>query len=445
MTTRRPPATYSETLDFLYRSLPMYQRQGKTAFKKGLGNIRALLKTLAHPQRHYPIIHIAGTNGKGSTAHILAAILQQRHYRVGLYTSPHYFDFRERIKINGERITPAGVVQLVHTLWDPIRRLNPSFFEITVAMALEWFRQRAVDVVILETGLGGRLDSTNIVRPLLSIITNIGQDHQEFLGHTLPAIAAEKAGIIKDGVPVLIGSRQPEVAAVFEQRARQRGAPLHYSESIVQCRHHGLTPALQARYAIRWAGEDERHVLSDLIPAYQSANIRTALAAAFLLKAAFNLNRKEMEGALQAVKATTGLMGRWDILRRQPVTIVDSAHNADGIRAALETLSLHRYRHLHVVFAAARDKDLPAILPLLPRRHVTYYLTRFNLPRALPVDDLMRHFRQAGLPARTAPDSESALRAARAAAHPDDLILVMGSIFLAGEILQMQKGLLPIP
>ncbi len=440
MTAPQPPRTYSEAIDFLYGSLPMFQRQGGTAVKKGLDNIHALAETLGHPERTYPVVHIAGTNGKGSTAHILAAILQQHGLRVGLYTSPHYVDFRERIKINGKWIPQEGVVDFLRTIWPDIQHIRPSFFELTVAMAFDHFRNEKVDAAIIETGLGGRLDSTNIVHPLLSIITNIGRDHQEFLGHTLEAIAAEKAGIIKEKTPVLIGRSQPETISVFERHARAAHAPLYDAKEIVDCTHRGLASLSQAHYGIRWAQGAEHIVLSDLTPPYQAANIRTALAAAALLRNAFGLDRHTALTALENVRTATGLMGRWQLIHTRPPVIIDSAHNADGIRAALNTLPLYSYDQLHIIYAAAADKDIAAIVPLLPHKAVRYYLTEFDLPRKMPVHRLMQTFQQEGLPAAPFPTSAQALKAACTHAGENDLILVIGSVFLAGEILQNWKA-----
>ncbi len=431
------PTTYADALRLLYGALPMFQRVGPPALKKGLGNIQRLLEDLGNPHHRFPSIHIAGTNGKGSTAHIIAAALQGHGFRVGLYTSPHYYDFRERIKINGQWIEPSEVVAFLQEVWPVVEQIRPSFFELTVAMAFNHFRKNKVDVAVVETGLGGRLDSTNVLRPLVSVITNIGLDHQQFLGDTRAEIAAEKAGIIKEGVPVVIGERDPETAPVFERRTAECSAPLTYADSVVRCRHLAIDASDRGRYRIQWGTAAPVEVWSDLAPPYQARNIATALAALDRLSSRLRIRRSVAVEALRAVRRSTGLMGRWDVLEHRPHLIIEPAHNPHGMEAVAETLRCYGFPRVHVVAAVSSDKDARSLFRPLASLPVLYYPTRFHQPRTMPPDVLAEHLSHLPQPvAETFRDPLAALAAARAAAQPGEAVLVTGSIFLAGEVLE---------
>ena len=407
--------TYPETLDWLFSKLPMYQRVGGANYKIDLGNTHRLMDLLGHPERGLTCIHVAGTNGKGSVCHYLAAIFQQHGYRVGLYTSPHLLDFRERIKIDGIPISEDCVTQFVKRWGRPMEELHLSFFEMTVGLAFEVFQAESVDIAIIETGMGGRLDSTNVVMPELSIITNIGWDHQKFLGDTLPAIAAEKAGIIKQQTPVLIGERQPEVAGVFESVARDLGAPLHWAEQ--------LGPA--------------KLPCSDLSGAYQEANLRTALAAIELLRDQWLLQDDAIAAAVGNVVSLTGLMGRWQWVSTEPKIVLEGAHNVSGIEWAIKSARSQGVRRVIWVFGTVADKDLDPILALLPR-DFEYIFTQASIPRALDAVELQRHARAFGIEAPAVPLVKDAIELAKTNLASDDgLIMVGGSLFVVADALEV--------
>lgn len=405
--------SYRETLDWLYTQLPMYQRTGAFVGKIDLQKTQELMALLDHPEQ-MSCLHIAGTNGKGSVSHMLAAILQHSHYRTGLYTSPHLVDFRERIRINGTVIPASYVQRFVHRYHRKFQQLGLSFFEMTVGLAFDYFRQQATDINVLEVGLGGRLDSTNVVSPELSIITHIGLDHMDFLGHSLPAIAREKAGIIKPGVPVLIGRRQVETEEVFAQVAQDNGAPLYYAEDLL--------PSPPERLNLDLAGH------------YQKENARTALAAAELLtRQGFSI-RSPLAPALEQVIPRTGLRGRWEILQHAPLTIADTAHNAGAIATVMEQIRQQSYRQLHLVWGMVRDKDLSTILPLLPTT-ARYYFCAPDVPRALAAPELHRAAQACDLQGKVYTRVEEAYRAALQQANDQDLIYIGGSTFTVAEVL----------
>ncbi len=427
---------YSETIQYLFTRLPMFSRIGSAAYKKDLHNTLALCAFLGNPEQQFRSIHIAGTNGKGSTSHMLAAILQQAGYKTGLYTSPHLTDFRERIRINGEMIPEEQVVEFVQQIQSFSETLEPSFFELTVAMAYDYFAKEQVDVAVIETGLGGRLDSTNVITPILSVITNIGWDHMNLLGNTLEAIATEKAGIIKPGIPVVIGEYLPETRPVFEKKARECGAPLYFAADEYQVNRLQLQPGTLRCTVTSAAQRITENFLLDLGGAYQARNLCTVLCAeGILMELGFDIPAEAEKTALANVKRLTGLQGRWEQIASQPSVILDVGHNPDGIRQLLHHLEQIReqYTALHIITGMAKDKDVQAVLALLPRE-ACYYFTQAQIPRALPADELMQIAASHHLAGSAYADVNAALAAARSAAASTDLILVCGSVFLVGEV-----------
>lgn len=428
---------YKETLSFLFDQLPMFQRIGAAAYKKDLTNIRALVAHLGHPEKEFPTIHIAGTNGKGSSAHMLAAILQAHGLKTGLYISPHYKDFRERIKIDGVFIRPKEVVDFVEKHREIIRTIQPSFFEITVAMAFDHFARHKVDVAVIETGLGGRLDSTNVIRPLLSVITNIGFDHMDLLGDTLPKIAFEKAGIIKSSVPVVIGEEHPETRPVFEQKAKQEKSPIFWASQS----YRAETLSSDARYTWYDVYEAGRLKYKDVqVEAggpFQSRNICTVMQAFTVLQMVWPSVRWTEAGlreGLKNLKKSTYFIGRWQQLGERPAVICDSAHNQDGFEAIMDRLIALPYRRMHIVAGFSADKDIGKLLGFFPRE-ATYYFAKANVPRGMDAAALQEKAAEAGLQGRAYASVRQALQAARRKAHPDDVIFVGGSIFVVGEAL----------
>lgn len=425
---------YAETINFLYSRLPMFSKQGADALKKDLHNIRALEQANGNPHTKFKSIHIAGTNGKGSTSHMLAAILQKAGYKTGLYTSPHLKDFRERIRINGNMIPEQRVIQLTEAYIPLMDEIEPSFFEITVAMAFQWFAEEQVDIAVIETGLGGRLDSTNIIFPELSVITNIGWDHMHILGNDLPTIASEKAGIIKPGIAVVIGEVLPETKPVFEQVASSLGSPIHFAEEEQELvewdfSNHRLLVTVRNRHA-----QDALHLQLDLPGYYQLKNIRTVLQAVELLKqAGWKISPVVIKEAVANVKHLTGLHGRWELIGQSPDLVLDVAHNEDGIRSILKQLELCNFRHLHLVMGMVKDKDVCKVLSLLPAS-ASYYFTQAQIPRAMPAEELSGKAEEFQLIGKAYPNVNLAIAAATAAADKRDLILVCGSVFVVGEV-----------
>jgi len=426
---------YQQTLDYLFSKLPMFSRIGAAAYRKDLANTIALSKFLGRPEKRFPSVHIAGTNGKGSTSHMLAAVFQSAGYRTGLYTSPHLKDFRERIKVDGQFIRKDFIVDFVQRIRPLSETIDPSFFEVTVAMAFEYFTIEKVDIAIIEVGLGGRLDSTNIIQPELSIITNIGFDHMNLLGNTLPAIAFEKAGIIKKDTPVVIGEHHPETAPVFEQRANEDNAPLTFADqqrfiSDWDYQRHHLTAGVSTSPT---ANEKEFYTL-DLAGIYQTRNLLTVLEAVHRLRArGWKLEQPAVHKGLLHVKKLTGLHGRWELVNEHPDVILDVAHNVDGMRQLARQIELSDHEELHIVLGMVGDKDIDQALSLLPKT-AYYYFTRAAIPRALPEDRLAEQARSKGLEGKTYPSVTEALNAAKAQARARDLILVCGSVFVVGEV-----------
>jgi len=425
---------YTATLDYLYKQLPMFSRIGAAALKEGLTNTITLCNALNNPQQKFKCIHIAGTNGKGSTSHMLAAILQQAGYKTGLYTSPHLKDFRERIKVNGEMCTTGFIVDFTEKIKPLIETIEPSFFEITVAMAFEYFAQQQVDVAVIEVGLGGRLDSTNIILPELSVITNIGYDHMHILGDTLPKIAWEKAGIIKKNIPVVIGEALTETRPVFNNKATEETAPIFFAEEELYVpewnynNHH-----LDVTVADKHTDERKKYTL-DLSGVYQTKNILTVLSAVHQLqKKGWHIKEDDIVTGLAHAKKITGLHGRWEVVQQHPTIVLDVAHNADGLKQVAEQLELSSYNTLRIIIGMVKDKDVAASLALLPK-YATYYFTKAQLPRALPETELAAAANSVGLQGHCYATVQDALNTAKQHAHKDDLILVCGSVFVVAEV-----------
>lgn len=426
--------TYQHTLDYIFDKLPMFSRIGAAAYKADLTNTIQLCESIGNPQQQIKTIHIAGTNGKGSTSHMLAAILQTAGYKTGLYTSPHLKDFRERIKINGEMIPEEAVTEFVQRVQETIEIIHPSFFEITVAMAFDHFAKEQVDIAVIETGLGGRLDSTNIISPELSIITNISFDHQNMLGDTLQKIAAEKAGIIKPGIPVVIGEKDAATANVFMDKALVEKAPIIFAGdkryvSDWKYEHHQLITEVTTTH-----DDTKAYYHLDLPGVYQTQNLLAVLEAVHQLKVkGWKIEEEHIQKALHQVKKLTGLHGRWELIQEHPAVILDVGHNEAGVQAIIKQLELATYHQLHIIIGMVSDKEVEKVLSLLPIT-ANYYFTKAQIPRALPEDELEKKARQAGLNGHTYPEVNKALKAALTRAHKDDLVLVCGSVFLVGEV-----------
>ncbi len=401
---------YNQTLNFLITRLPIYQRIGRVAYKKDIGNIISACKKLKNPQNKFKSIHIAGTNGKGSVAHILASILQESGYNTGLYTSPHLKDFRERIKINGNIISKKKVNDFVSINKDTFLKLQMSFFEMTVAMAFNHFANEKVDIAIIETGLGGRLDSTNIINPIISIITNIGLDHTKLLGDSIEEIAKEKAGIIKDNTPIIIGSRQKKVEYIFREVSESKNAEIYFSDIISNYK-------------------------TDLKGNYQKQNISTALKSIEILrKLNWTISENNINDGLMNVVKNTGLYGRWQIISKKPLTICDTAHNIDGIKHIMKELKNTPHNNLHFVFGTVNDKETDSILSLLPK-NALYYLCKANIERAMDTNTLYKKAKDLNLNCILFASVKEALAAAKKAAKNKDLILISGSTFVVAEAL----------
>ncbi|WPQ60110.1 folylpolyglutamate synthase/dihydrofolate synthase family protein [Chitinophaga sancti] len=424
---------YQQTLDYLYERLPMFTRVGASAFRKDLHNTIALCEQLGNPQRLFKTVHVAGTNGKGSTSHMLAAIFQQAGYKTGLYTSPHLKDFRERIRINGEMIDQEFVVEFVQQIQPSIEQLDPSFFELTVAMAFQYFALEQVDIAIIEVGLGGRLDSTNIITPELSVITNISYDHMNLLGNTLPEIASEKAGIIKPNIPVVIAQTQSEVEQVFIDKAKAMEAPITFADQYWLVQDNDLHNGHLQLQLRPHQGEQVWDIKPDLGGQYQVKNIMGVLSAVKVLQqAGWELPDEGVKTALSHVKKLTGLRGRWDVVAHNPLTVFDVGHNEAGIGEVMGQLEHMTYRHLHIVTGFVKDKEVSKVLKLFPPA-ATYYFTRAQIPRALDENELAEMGAAAGLRGKVYANVQQAFSAARQHAHEEDVILVCGSFFIVGE------------
>ena len=439
--------TYPEVLKYLYEQLPMFQRQGPVAFKKDLGNIKLLCDRIGNPEQSQKFIHLAGTNGKGSTSHILASILQAHGFSVGLYTSPHYKDFRERIKINAKFISKRQVSSFINKYKNDFDEIQPSFFEITVALAFWYFKKKKVDFAIIETGLGGRLDSTNIISPLISVITNIGWDHQNMLGDTLELIAGEKAGIIKENIPVIIGEYQSKLKSVFFNKAKQENAPIKYSKNFVSVkwgREEGAKKTIGKYKNLEVAFKDKRignfKCSTDLKGIYQVKNLQTALATYYALaeREVFNFSKTKLTKGLKNVSANTYFIGRWMFLNKTPLILADSAHNVDGLKLVMKELKKLPHEHLHLVLGTVMDKDPTKVLKLLPKK-ATYYFAKANIPRGMNANELMKIASKNGLKGSSHSSVSKAIQTAKVSAKKKDLIYIGGSIFVVAEALQNSR------
>ena len=426
--------TYQETIEYLFNSTPLFQNVGKDAYKEGLENTLKLDEYFGYPHRTFKTIHVAGTNGKGSCSHTLAAILQSAGYKVGLYTSPHLVDFRERIRVNGEVISKEYVIDFVEQHRSFFEPLHPSFFELTTAMAFNWFAKQKVDVAVIEVGLGGRLDCTNIISPDLCVITNISFDHIQFLGDTLAKIASEKAGIIKPKIPVVIGEIHPETESVFINKSDLESAPIHFAQREPSVQEAIFTPEGGITYHTT-----EYPLLKGQLGGYcQVKNTQTILTAVRILQEkGYHIEKEHVYQGFAEVCLLTGLMGRWQILQEQPKMICDTGHNKAGIEYIVKQLSAQEYRQLRIVLGMVNDKDISGVLAMLPKE-ATYYFTKASVSRALSEEKVKELAQQAGLQGNIYPNVEEAVQAACSEAHPDDLIFVGGSTFIVADLLKNQ-------
>ncbi|MBN2812462.1 MAG: bifunctional folylpolyglutamate synthase/dihydrofolate synthase [Bacteroidales bacterium] len=431
---------YSQTIAYILKQLPMFQHVGKTAYREGLDNTLKLDTYFCHPHSHFKTIHVAGTNGKGSVSHMLASVLQEAGYKVGLYTSPHLIDFRERIKINGQMIPKKFVSGFIGEHKSFFEGFTPSFFEISVYLAFEYFRQEKVDIAVIEVGLGGRLDATNIISPVLSVITNIGMDHTDLLGDTLAKIAAEKAGIIKNNTPVVIGETQAETIPVFSRVAQKRNAPITMADAIYKIDYS--LKSLDGYQVFNVAKHGEVHYVNlkcGLLGHYQRKNAATVLAAIEVLQQlAIHITEKDIFSGIRKVIVNTGLSGRWQITGHNPATICDTAHNADGIKTVMQQVNETPYRKLHLILGFVKDKNVTDIMKFLPPK-ASYYFTRLSVPRSLGENELAGLAKQCSINGKAFAGIEDAYSAAKSVAGEDDLIMITGSNFLVADFLNLLK------
>ena len=428
---------YQEAIGFLFSTLPMYQRIGKAAYKANLDNTHRLDEYFGHPHKRFPVIHVAGTNGKGSVSHMLASVFIHAGFKTGLYTSPHMLDFRERIRVNGKPVPEEEVTQFVNGHIGIIREITPSFFEMTVAMAFDYFAREGVEIAIIETGMGGRLDSTNIVRPLLSVITNISMDHSQFLGNTPAAIAREKGGIIKPGVPLVVGATCPESLEVLVSMAEDIKAPVALAPETFKPLFQTLNPDGTASFTFRNIPQSrvERYPC-DLTGNYQKENISSVLTACNLIRQmGWKLPEPALHKGLKRVTRTTGLMGRWQSVGANPRSICDTAHNSAGISAVMEQVKQTPWKNLHVVWGMVSDKERDSILPLLPGE-ATYYFTPSSVPRTLDAETLRSEAARYGKKGKAYASVAEAYRAAQEQAGVDDMIFTGGSTFVVADLLE---------
>ncbi len=418
----------------MYAQLPMFTRIGAAALKPDLTNTLALCEALGNPHKKFRTVHIAGTNGKGSTSHMLASILQAAGYKTGLHTSPHLKDFRERTRVNGQMMPEDFVIHFVEENKTLFETIKPSFFEMTVAMCFDYFAKQQVDIAIIETGLGGRLDSTNIIRPQLSVITNIGWDHTDLLGDTLAKIAFEKAGIIKPNTPVVIGESDEETAPVFINKAKDENAPIVFADAQLQLQNFDN----RGDVAVFDVWQNNQVLFSgvecDLTGIYQKKNIATVLAAVLQLQEqGWEITEAHIRQGLQSVKSSTGLMGRWQKLSDNPLTYADTGHNLNGIQEVLKQISLTPHNQLHIVWGMVKDKDITKVLGLLPQK-AHYYFCNAQLPRALPAAEMQQQATAFGLQGNHYSTVAEALKAAQTTAQQGDLVFVGGSTFVVAEV-----------
>ncbi len=428
---------YQQTLDWMFSRLPMYQRIGRAAYKADLFTTIDLLDKLGNPQEKFKAIHVAGTNGKGSVCHLLASILQEAGYKTGLYTSPHMKDFRERIKINGKMIAEKNVVDFIEKYKTLFEELKPSFFEMTVAMAFEYFAAEKVDFAVLETGMGGRLDSTNISVPILTVITNIGYDHLHFLGDTIEKIAGEKAGIIKKGIPLVVGKKQEEASRVFEKIARDKNVPVFYADEHFDLKEIHTTERKKRIFDV-WdvKGLYMENLESPLLANYQKDNLITVFQSMRIFNKLNDIpvEKETIRTGISDVLENTGLQGRWQIIGTNPLTICDTAHNPEGIRAIVDQIYELSFKNLHFVFGMVNDKDPESVLYLLPK-NATYYFCKPDIPRGMDADKLKEHGFKAGLRGESYSSVTTAFNSAVNNAGADDLVFVGGSTFVVAEVI----------
>jgi dihydrofolate synthase/folylpolyglutamate synthase len=426
--------SYEETLEYLYSRLPVFQRIGAAAYKPGLNSILHFCSLVGNPQNKFPTIHIGGTNGKGSTSHSIASVLQEEGYKTGLYTSPHLVDFRERIRINGEMVPKDWVVEKINQ-WEPfIEQISPSFFELTVALAFVYFAENKIDIGVIEVGMGGRLDSTNIITPLVSVITNIGLDHQKFLGNTLREIAGEKAGIMKKNVPTVVSERQPETNGVFEAKSQELDSGLFFAEDWFEIQDLGLSNGYRELEVFNLKNQTKKPLQLSLLGDYQIQNVKGILVALELLKQkGFPTSEEALKSGLSKVQKNTGLMGRWQILQQNPVVICDTGHNEDGVKRVLKQLKSIPHQTLWMIWGMVNDKDHENILRLLPK-DARYLITEPKIPRAMPREEMTSLFLEKGFQAESFFSVAVALENALLRADSEDLIFIGGSTFTVADI-----------
>lgn len=428
---------YQETLKYLYSQLPMYQRIGAAAYKENLDNTIALDNKLGNPHKKFKTIHIAGTNGKGTISHSLASVLQQAGYKVGLYTSPHLLDFRERIRINGQKISESFVVDFVAQNKYFFEQLKPSFFEMTVGLAFDYFAKQDVDVAVVEVGMGGRLDSTNIINPIACVITNIGYDHQQFLGNDLVSIAKEKAGIIKNNVPVVVGETKPNIKTVFTEKAEQTDSQLFFANHNFSVENFYINEQNQLVLDInKHLSTVYNNLIFDFAGYYQLSNIITILQTIEILQYFLDISEQNIFDGLKNVTKNTGIMGRWQVVSQNPQIICDVGHNIDGITAIVNQLKLMNFNNLHFIFGVVNDKDISGILKLLPKE-AHYYFTQASVTRALPVEQLYRQANLHSLNGDKYNDVKSAIDDAKNNCSKNDLIFIGGSTFVVADALEV--------
>ena len=425
---------WQQALDYLYAQLPMFHRIGTAAYKNNLDNILAMDELLNHPHQNYPCIHIAGTNGKGSVSNMLSAVYQSAGYRTGLFTSPHLKDFRERIRVDGKMISRLYVIRFIEIHRKQFEKIKPSFFEWTTALALDYFRSKKVDIAIIETGLGGRLDSTNIITPVLSVITNIGWDHANLLGDNLQKIAVEKAGIIKTKIPVIVGEKQSSVNTVFQRKAEETGSKIVFaSENFKAIKKSVMIDGLKADILFKQK-TCLKNLNMDLAGNYQLKNVCTVLQSVKLLNEQFPVTENQLRKALKQVRKLTGFNGRWTVLSNKPLVIADTGHNREGISEVIKQIESVKFSRLHFVLGMVADKDIASVLKLLPKK-AEYYFCKPSVPRGLPAEDLFRHAKEFELSGKVFTTVKSAFKGAKANAGKKDLIFIGGSTFVVAEII----------
>lgn len=427
--------TYQQTLDYLFTKLPMYQRVGAAAYKENLDNTLAICKILGNPEKKLKCIHIAGTNGKGSSSHMIASVLQKAGYKTGLYTSPHLTDFRERIKINGKMIPKTDVTKFVEDYKVAFEEIQPSFFEWTVGLAFNYFVKQEVDVAVIEVGLGGRLDSTNVISPVVSLITNIGYDHVNLLGDTLQKIGAEKAGIIKTKTPVIISQTQLEVISVFSTIAKDLKAPIEFADKVFKIVKTEYKKNLQNITVLNKKTNISQTYELDLLGSYQAKNLLGVLSTLEILQQkGFIIELNDILEALKTIYETTGIQGRWQIIQNKPLVIADTGHNEDGIKEVLENFKRYDYKKLHFVLGVVNDKDVTKMLSILPKEAI-YYFCKASIPRAMDENELEKLAKKINLKGKVYLTVPDALKAAKKACATNDIVFVGGSTFTVADVL----------